>query len=423
MVLCLNVPVVPAGAQAPSPVLRAGRRGRLSLHGTSLAVLAIALLASCATTPPLLKIDALTNTRAIWGIDVEDDEGHVLYAQNAHKLMVPASNRKLFTAAFTADCFGFEQRFTTELWRDGDDLILRGGGDPSFGSAAYYASPGDAFAPMLAAVHERGITHVRDVIADVSSFDRTTIPPTWKIGNLTSAYAAPADALAYHENALENAAVANPALHSANALRDLLILDGVTIDGAVRFGSASGERIAMVQSPPLYELLATMLKESQNLYAEMLLKSAGEGTYGTALAREQAFAPALGIDPHELRFVDGSGLSPDNLVTPAAVVQLLRWMHHRGVWWQLLAAPNEAGTLQKRLIELQPRLRGKTGTLSGVSAVSGIMTMPDGHTRYFSAIVDHNTMPEISKTLDAIVREVANGERPSRPQSPGPPRS
>jgi len=362
-------------------------------------------LVSCATAPRLAPIDALTDTTAVWGVDVEDEQGHVLYAQNAHKLMVPASNRKLFTAAFTSECFGFDQRFTTELWRDGDDLILRGGGDPSFGSVSYYASPGDAFAPMLDAVHARGITHVRDVIADVSLFDRMTIPPTWKIGNLTSAYSAPVDALAYHENDIESSAVANPALHSANALRDLLLLDGITVDGAVRLGSVSGERIAAVQSPPLFELLATMLKESQNLYAEMLLKDAGDGTYETALAREAECASSIGI--HDIRFVDGSGLSPDNLVTPAAVVQLLRWMHQRGVWWQLLVVPNEAGTLHKRLIELQPRLRAKTGTLSGVSAISGIITGPNGHARYFCVIVDHNTTPEISKRLDAIVREIA----------------
>src|SRR5581483_4101072 len=207
----------------------------------------------------------------------------------------------------------------------------------------------------------------------------------------------------------------NPSLHAANALRDLLFLDGISVTGTVRTGAASGERIALVQSPPLHELLATMLKESQNLYAEMLLKDAGDGTYATALEREQAFDAAIGLDPHDLRFVDGSGLSPDNLVTPAAVVQLLRWMHQRGAWWDLLAAPNEAGTLHKRLIELQPRFRGKTGTLTGVSAISGIVMMPGGRARYFSVIVDHNTAPEISKTLDAIVREIA-GAQASRAQ-------
>jgi D-alanyl-D-alanine carboxypeptidase/D-alanyl-D-alanine-endopeptidase (penicillin-binding protein 4) len=373
-----------------------------------LRVTLVLLLAGCASAP-YPRIDQLTNTRAVWAIDVEDDSGRVLYAQNAHKLMVPASNRKLFAAALASDCLGFDHRFTTELWRDGDDLVLRGGGDPSFGGR-YYFSPGDAFAPMLAAVRARWITRVHDVVIDVSLFDRQTIPPSWKAGNLTSSYSAPVDAIAYHENAIEDDAIPDPALHAARALRDLLVLDGITVDGDVRFGIAKGERLAAVDSPPLSQLLTTMLKNSQNLYAEMLFKAAGGGTYGGALDRERRFVNEIGIDPNDLRFVDGSGLSPDDLVAPAAVVKLLRWMNapaRRGAWWSLLATPNEEGTLHHRLTELEPRLRGKTGTLEGVSALSGIIAMPRGGYRYFSIIVDHNTTPDVNDTIDAIARAIA----------------
>jgi len=372
----------------------------------------VLLLAGCASYP---RIDQLTDTRAVWAIDVEDDSGRVLYARNAHKLMVPASNRKLFAAATAVDCFGFDHHFTTELWRDGDDLILRGGGDPSFGGR-YYASPGDAFAPMLAAVHARGITHVHDVVADVSLFDRTTIPPSWKVGNLSSSYSAPVDAIAYHENAIEENAIDDPALHAARALRDLLVLDGITVDGdaRVQWGDRRprlSERIATIDSPPISQLLTTTLKNSQNLYAEMLFKNAGGGSYASAFDTERRFAGTIGIDPKDLRFMDGSGLSPDNLVTPAAVVKLLRWMNtpqRRGAWWLLLATPNQEGTLHYRLVELESRVRGKTGTLEGVSALSGIIAMPRGGYRYFSIIVDHNTAEDVNKTIDEIVRLIAS---------------
>src|SRR3954449_4349075 len=141
-------------------------------------------------------------------------------------------------------------------------------------------------------------------------------------------------------------------------------------------------------SPPLSLFLTTMLKNSQNLYAEILFRDAGGAD------AERRFVNEIGIDPNDIRFVDGSGLSPDDLVAPAAVVQLLRWMNappRRGAWWLLLATPNEEGTLHHRLVELEPRLRGKTGTLEGVSALSGIIAMPRGGYRYFSIIVDHNT--------------------------------
>jgi len=368
--------------------------------------LVLLLLAGCVSYS---RIDQLTNTRAVWAIDVEDESGRVLYAQNAHKLMVPASNRKLFSAATAVDCFGFDHQFTTELWRDGDDLVLRGGGDPSFGGR-YYASSGDAFAPMLAAVQAHAITHVHDVVADVSLYDRVVIPPSWKVGNLPSSYSAPVDAIAYHENTIEDNAITDPALHAARALRDLLIFDGITVDGDVRLGAAKGERIAAVDSPPLSQLLTTMLKNSQNLYAEMLFKNAGGGSYGSAIDTERRFVNEIGIDPHDLRFVDGSGLSPDDLVSPAAVVKLLRWMNappRRGAWWQLLATPNQEGTLHYRLVDLESRLRGKTGTLESASALSGIIAMPRGGYRYFSIIVDHNTTADVNTTIDAIARLIS----------------
>ena len=364
--------------------------------------------AGCAIAP-YSRIDQLTDTRAVWAIDVEDDSGRVLYAQNAHKLMVPASNRKLFSAALASECLGFDHQFTTELWRDGDDLVLRGGGDPSFGGR-YYASPGDAFAPMLAAVHARGITHVHDVVADVSLFDRQTIPPSWKVGNLPYDYSAPIDAITYHENAIGDDAIPDPALHAARALRDLLVFDGITVDGDVRLGVAKGERIAAVASPPLSQLLTTMLKNSQNLYAETLFKNVGNGYYVAAIDTERRFVNEIGIDPHDIRFLAGSGLSPDDLVAPAAIVKLLRWMNapeRRGAWWSLLATPNQEGTLHHRLTELEPRLRGKTGTLEGVSALSGILAMPRGGYRYFSIIVDHNTAADVNNTIDKITRLIA----------------
>jgi D-alanyl-D-alanine carboxypeptidase/D-alanyl-D-alanine-endopeptidase (penicillin-binding protein 4) len=293
--------------------------------------------------------------------------------------------------------------------------VLRGGGDPSFGGR-YYASPGDAFAPMLAALHARGITHVHDVVADDSFFDRVLIPQSWKIGNLPYDYSAPVDAIAYHENAIDDAAIPDPALHAARALRDLLIFDGITVDGDVRLGTAIGERIAIVESPPLSQLLTTMLKNSQNLYAEMLFKNAGGGTYDAAIETERRFVNELGIDPHDIRFVDGSGLSPDDLAAPAAIVKLLRWMNappRRGAWWLLLATPNQEGTLHRRLTELEPRLRGKTGTLEGVSALSGIVSMPRGGYRYFSIIVDHNTTPDVNVS-PKIVNILTSPSVPSR---------
>ncbi|MEA2489912.1 MAG: hypothetical protein QOH21_1704 [Acidobacteriota bacterium] len=381
------------------------------------------LLAACTTTTPSPSpglaafIDETTSAppfdRAFWGIVVEDDDGTVLYAQNAHKLFMPASNRKLFAAATVANCLGFDGRLETEVWRDGEDLIVRGDGDPSLGSWRYERD-GD-FDVLAADLRARGIVQVRDVIADVSAFDRVTIPGGWKYGNLGSDYAAPVDALAWNENAVPvSRAVDDPALVTATQLRDALLFHGITVTGVPRVVVAPhewAERIAIIPSPFVAQLLTTVLKNSQNLYAEMLFKRATDGTYPTSFATEAAFANAeAGVPADELRFVDGCGLAPDDLVTPAAIVRMLRWMNdpaRRGMWWSILAQPANEGTLRRRVIPLADRFRGKTGTINGVSALSGIIAMPNGRYRYVSVIVNHHNADGATAILDKIVERSA----------------
>lgn len=395
-------------------------------RGAELLLVAL-LLTSCASTTttstsPALQhdIDALLATKpfdnAIWGVLVEDDDGHVVYSRNAHTLMQPASNRKLFAAATVANCIGTDARLTTEIFRDGDDLVVRGGADPSLGSLRYERT--GEFDRLAELLHGSGVTSIRDVIADVSPFsDRILIPGSWKVGNLTENYAAPVDALAWRENANGDAAIADPALAAATALRDALLLHGITVTGAPRVETTPRQwqqRIAVRPSPFVAQLLTTVLKNSQNLYAEMLLKQAGGGTYEGAFAREQeVLVRELGVTPGEARFVDGSGLSPDDLVTPSAIIKVLRWMNdpaRRGLWWTLLAQPNNEGTLRRRLVALESRLRGKTGTINGVNALSGIIAMPNGRYRYFSVIVNHHIGDgdEAQKVIDAVVMKVSS---------------
>src|SRR5512140_1365581 len=271
------------------------------------------------------------------------------------------------------------------------NVVLRGYGDPSFGGR-YEANRDDAFRPFVDALRARGIRSIRGgVIADVSRFGLDVTPPTWEYGDIGSYYAPPVDALAFNENVLgvdvnanacpKVAVVTDPAflraatsvecadtstvsifsddantihveggvsnettarspylisvrnagLYAAEALDDLLRREGFVIAKAPAVSRKPGtwtERVAVVQSPPLFELLATMLQYSQNLYAEMLLKSlappAVPATYEAALATERADLAAIGIPTTSFRFDDGSGLSGQDLTTAAAIVAILR---------------------------------------------------------------------------------------------------
>ncbi|HET7712872.1 MAG TPA: D-alanyl-D-alanine carboxypeptidase [Thermoanaerobaculia bacterium] len=401
------------------------RRSRAGLVLHFAALLLLPLLAACATAPAAIEappkpdlrtiIDRLVTAppfdRSLWGIRIEEEDGTILYDRNSQILFQPASNRKLFSAALAAECLGLTSRLGTDFYLDGQDVIIRGGGDPSFG-AARHESPG--FRPFVKALRHRGITSVQDVIVDVSAFDRTTIPGSWKMGNLVSTYAAPVDAVAFQENAIGSFAVADPAIFAGLRLRDALRFAGIAVKGEVRVNTAArtwGEHLARVESPTVYQLLYTVLKNSHNLYAEMLLKAAGGGTYSGAFEREKAMARQVAaIDPRAFRFVDGSGLSPDDLVAPSAIIQLLRWMNapsRRGVWWEVLAQPGGEGTLRNRLASLSQRVRGKTGTIAGVNALSGMILMSDGRYRYFAILVNHHTADSATPVIDRIVQEVA----------------
>ena len=96
-----------------------------------------------------------------------------------------------------------------------------------------------------------------------------------------------------------------------------------------------------------------------------------------------------------------------------ALVKVLRWMDdpaRRGAWWQLLATPGEDGTLRRRLLPLASRLRGKTGSIAGVNALSGIVRGTGGGTRYFSIVLNHHlaASSEALHAIDAMANAIAD---------------
>jgi D-alanyl-D-alanine carboxypeptidase len=297
--------------------------------------------------------------------------------------------------------------------------VIRGDGDPSLGSWRFERD-GD-FDRLAETLRARGIASVRDVVVDVSAFDRTTIPGGWKHGNLGSDYAAPVDAITWGESELPgDRAAEDAALYAGNTLRDTLYLHGITASG-VRVNTEPrswGAAIADLPSPFVAQLLQPMMKNSHNLYAEMLLKRSADGTYPGAFARERMFLTSEArLDGSAFQFVDGSGLAPDDLMTARAAIGILRWMNEpsrRAFWWATLAQPNNEGTLRRRLVALESRVRAKTGTINGVAALSGIIAMFGGRFRYFSIAVNHHTGEgsDAVQIIDALVaRFAATGTR------------
>ena len=174
--------------------------------------------------------------------------------------------------------------------------------------------------------------------------------------------------------------------------------------------------LASYESRPLSDDVRVINKVSQNLHSEILLRLLGreKGTTGTVeggLEVLKGFLASAGVPSDQYLFYDGSGLSRQNLVSPHAVVQLLR--HASAQPWgnlyrDTLPVAGVDGSLAERLknTKLQGRVHGKTGSLGGVKALSGYATTDRGEPIAFSILTNNYTIPAASVT-DAIDRIVA----------------
>lgn len=201
-------------------------------------------------------------------------------------------------------------------------------------------------------------------------------------------------------------AVDDPARFAALALRYSLEQHGVHVSGnarpAHRFPglpiteTPAGPVVARRLSPPLLQDLQFTAKTSNNLHADLLLFDVG-GSREAGLEEMTHFLSEVGVPPDSYRFYDGSGLSHSDLVTPHAVITLLRYMArspYRDDWISLLPVSGVDGSLATRLDSrrLKGRIHAKTGTLSHISALSGYADARSGRRLTFSIFVNNATV-------------------------------
>jgi serine-type D-Ala-D-Ala carboxypeptidase/endopeptidase (penicillin-binding protein 4) len=191
----------------------------------------------------------------------------------------------------------------------------------------------------------------------------------------------------------------DPRQHASSEFARLLEERGVELAGAVRAGAPSGPivgRLALVESPPMEELLRFAVQRSDNQITDGLFRAVGRartgaGSWYRADRAARQVLDRLGVDHSQARFADGSGLSRDDRVTARLLVDLDRAMQatrHAAVWRSLMAVTGESGTLDGRLrgTIASGRFAGKTGTLRDVAGLTGTVTL-DGQPRYHLAVI------------------------------------
>ena len=210
--------------------------------------------------------------------------------------------------------------------------------------------------------------------------------------------------------------IEDPALYAAKALRYLLEQRGIAVDGsAVAHHLYANEVASLTQAPapapdsgielarhtsaPLIEDLRITDKVSQNLHAELALRAVARarrniGSFEAGREEIRAFLGEVGVEPGAYTLFDGSGLSRLDLVTPAAVVKLLRYMYDspaRANWISLLPVGGQDGTLRTRFANSPAagHIHAKTGSLAHVSALSGYVERSGGRWVAFSVLVNN----------------------------------
>jgi serine-type D-Ala-D-Ala carboxypeptidase/endopeptidase (penicillin-binding protein 4) len=193
-----------------------------------------------------------------------------------------------------------------------------------------------------------------------------------------------------------------PHFYTACVLKELLAKNGIGLSGEIKIKKVpeGSMELAAVSSRPLSQIVEQMLKESDNLTADMLFKKIGETRFGApgtwqkgSHAMRDFLSVQVGLDIERVIIMDGSGLSRYNLLSPHHFALALAWMKKQfGCSAEFCAALPIAGidgTLAERMQEasVKGKVRAKTGGMTGISTLSGYATLSSGEEAVFSIML------------------------------------
>ncbi|WP_205809014.1 D-alanyl-D-alanine carboxypeptidase/D-alanyl-D-alanine-endopeptidase [Micromonospora sp. HNM0581] len=377
--------------------------------------------------------------------------GELLFERGGGELTVPASVTKLVTAVTVLTARSPGHRIPTRAVSGAQpgEVVLVGGGDPTLAAEAKGFYSGAASLADLAEQVRSALGGVAptEVVVDSSSYSGPVYEPGWDDDIPSGGYGGAITALMLDGARKSPKAgqgwaerVTEPDLVAGRAFAKLL---GVPV-GAVRKGTAppastaataatatvSGDRpgteLGIVYSPPLIRLVDIMISESDNIVAEALARQVAlardrPASFTGAAAAMAEVVSELGLPEAGLDLADGSGLSRSNLISPILLTELL----------VLAASPNRpelggifgglpvagwSGTLRDRYGATPGTaagagvVRAKTGTLTRVHAIAGVVTTAEGRLLTFAVLTDDvppDGMEPARAALDRIATALA----------------
>jgi len=411
----LRVPIVAAGQVSGA--------GKVLATGTERGALPTAAGLRSALSRPL---SAAALGPRVSVLVADPATGQVLLSEQGGRPSTPASTTKIVTAAAALAVLGPDYRFTTRVVHGAtsDSVILVGGGDPTLAVNAFPAQdyPRPATLADLAAATARALkAQGRRSVSlgyDTSLFTGPGFAPGWPPSYVTTGNVTQIVSLEVDQGRLTPAGApedsddpynlrpraADPAGMAAASFAALLTADGIRVTGtaAVQNAPRGAVTMASVSSPPLSAIAEQMLQESNNVIAEDLARQVALATGEPA-----SFSGAAAAVIREMRrlgvtagvhLVDGSGLSPQDAITPAALVKVIELAMAAPRLRPLLASLPVAGfsgTLSAGQSVFAGiggaalgSVRAKTGNLGTVTALAGMVSDASGAMLVFAFMAD-----------------------------------
>jgi D-alanyl-D-alanine carboxypeptidase/D-alanyl-D-alanine-endopeptidase (penicillin-binding protein 4) len=344
---------------------------------------------------------------------VDLESGTVLADVAAGDPQVPASTTKVLTTIAALQALGANHTFATRAVYDAarGELALVAGGDmmlaPDAGhggsrpAANGWAGLGDLADQAVEALTATGVSSVI-VVYDDSAFPAPAAPPEWPAYVIQLGYGAPVTGLAVDVARKTPDLYAKrwpqPSAHAAEVFAARLSERGIVATVAGFRSGAAGQVVGTVESAPLWRIVEHTLHESDNTVAELLgreVSRAGGGS-ATSTAAGPAIVAALataGIDPSGLAIYDGAGYSTRNRVSANQLVGALRWSlddppSRDFLEWLPIGAME--GTVADRFAGTPAAglSRAKTGSLTGVTSLTGVVQTADGRVLAFAVLAD-----------------------------------
>ncbi|MFC9693565.1 D-alanyl-D-alanine carboxypeptidase/D-alanyl-D-alanine-endopeptidase [Kribbella sp. NPDC056951] len=369
----------------------------------------------------VLADPSLGKHRGVYVYDV--DRGKVVFSTGAATTYTPASTLKLLTTVSALSALGPEHRFTTKVVSGGKgSIVLVGGGDPLLTAKPSDGYPTRATLSALAAstakaLKAQGVTSVT-LGYDASLFTGPAGNAKWESNYLPEGIAARTSALWVDEGRIAKGMSKrsdSPSQAAAVAFSKLLVANGIKVAGGAKpkTAPAGAEALAKVASPTVGQIVEYVNLHSDNDGAEVLLRHVGlatknGGSYVGGVTGLEETLTKLGLNVGKAQIYDGSGLTRTNKVPLdllAGAVRVAASKDHPELRHLLTGLPiaGFTGSLEDRFGSGSAGagtglVRAKTGTLTGVHSLAGMVRTRSGTLLAFAVASD--SVP-VAKTLDA----------------------